>query len=242
MAKLVIMDFMLIHGNDWFVIPLEQDVGTAMRIDRLAVTDVFGSTVIVPRAEEAGRLWTLFTSSTAGDPTQWEAGAQRTDAIMLVHLAADRKSAAAISIPRDSWVPIPGYGEAKINAAFSYGGPALMIRTVEDLTGVRIDHFAVTDFESFEALTDSLDGVEITVPDANAAGGTLVIPGHGRIADHAEVAYYRDMTTIVRDRIQDMIRKKMTLAQVKAARPTRDWDARYGTASGPWTTAIGTSG
>ena len=107
----------------------------------------------------------------AGDPSEWEAGAQRTDAIMLVHLAADRKSAAAISIPRDSWVPIPGYGEAKINAAFSYGGPALMIQTVEDLTGVRIDHFAVTDFESFEALTDSLDGVEITVPDGN--GGSV---------------------------------------------------------------------
>lgn len=69
-AKLVVMDFMLIHGNDWFVIPLEQDVGTAMRIDRLAVTDVFGSTVVVPPAEEADRLWTLFTSSTAGDPTK----------------------------------------------------------------------------------------------------------------------------------------------------------------------------
>ena len=107
----------------------------------------------------------------AGDPTAWEAGAQRTDAIMLVHLAADRKSAAAISIPRDSWVPIPGHGEAKVNAAFSFGGPALMIQTVEDLTGVRIDHFAVTDFESFETLTDSLDGVEITVPDGN--GGSV---------------------------------------------------------------------
>jgi LCP family protein required for cell wall assembly len=107
----------------------------------------------------------------AGDPTAWEAGAQRTDAIMLVHLAADRKSAAAISIPRDSWVSVPGYGEAKINAAFSYGGPALMIQTVENLTGVRIDHFAVTDFESFKALTDSLGGVEITVPDGN--GGSV---------------------------------------------------------------------
>jgi LCP family protein required for cell wall assembly len=107
----------------------------------------------------------------AGDPSAWEAGAQRTDAIMLVHLAADRKTAAAISIPRDSWVPVPGYGEAKINAAFSYGGPALMIQTVEDLTGVRIDHFAVTDFESFTTLTDSLDGVEITVPDGN--GGSV---------------------------------------------------------------------
>jgi cyclase len=78
--------------------------------------------------------------------------------------------------------------------------------------------------------------IDITVPSANAAGGTLVVPGHGRIADHAEVAYYRDMITIVRDRMQDMIDRKMTLAQVKAARPTRDWDARYGKTTGPSTT------
>lgn len=107
----------------------------------------------------------------AGDPDAWAFGAQRTDAILLVHLAADRQSAAAISIPRDSWVPIPGYGEAKVNAAFSYGGPTLMIQTIEDLTGVRIDHFAVTDFESFTSLTDTLGGVEITVPDG--AGGSV---------------------------------------------------------------------
>ncbi|HEV6954690.1 MAG TPA: LCP family protein [Promicromonospora sp.] len=100
----------------------------------------------------------------AGDPSQWEFGAQRTDAIILLHVSADRTSAAAISIPRDSWVDVPGYGKAKINAAFSYGGPALMIETVENLTGVRIDHFAVADFESFTTLTDTLGGVEIEVP------------------------------------------------------------------------------
>ncbi|GAA4692343.1 transcriptional attenuator, LytR family [Promicromonospora umidemergens] len=118
----------------------------------------------------------------AGDPNAWEAGAQRTDAIMLVHLSADRESAAAISIPRDSWVPIPGHGEAKINAAFSYGGPPLMIQTVEDLTGVRIDHFAVTDFESFKALTDSLDGVEITVPDGDGGSERLAMTGEEALA------------------------------------------------------------
>jgi glyoxylase-like metal-dependent hydrolase (beta-lactamase superfamily II) len=104
-----------------------------------------------------------------------------------------------------------------------------------DLTG-----YPLIDIEaggSLQAIVDGLNRViEITVPRANASDGTLVVPGHGRISDHAEVAYYRDMTTIVRDRIQDMIRQKMTLAQVKAARPTRDWDARYGKSAGPWTT------
>jgi len=76
----------------------------------------------------------------------------------------------------------------------------------------------------------------LCVPEAHGAGGTLIIPGHGRIADHAEVAYYRDMTYIIRDRVQDMIEKGMTLPQIKAARPTRDYDARYGSTSGSWTT------
>jgi len=90
---------------------------------------------------------------------------------------------------------------------------------------------------SIQAIVDSLNRViDITVPSANAAGGTLVVPAHGRISDHADVVYYRDMVSIIRDRIQDMITRGMTLDQVKAARPTRDYDARYGTQTGAWTT------
>lgn len=97
----------------------------------------------------------------AGDPNQWKFGAQRTDAIMLLHIAADRKSAYVMSIPRDSWVDVPGYGDHKINASFAFGGPSLLIQTVEQRTGVRIDHLAVTDFESFQRITDTLGGVEL---------------------------------------------------------------------------------
>ena len=90
---------------------------------------------------------------------------------------------------------------------------------------------------SIQAIVDGLNRlIDITVPASHAGGGTLVVPGHGRIADHAEVVYYRDMTTIIRDRVEDMVKKGMTLAQVKAARPSRDYDARYGKQTGPWTT------
>jgi cyclase len=67
-------------------------------------------------------------------------------------------------------------------------------------------------------------------------GGTFVIPAYGRLTDNADVAYYRDMVTIVRDRIQDSIKKGMTLEQIKASKPTEDWDARIGKTTGPWTT------
>ena len=100
----------------------------------------------------------------AGDPSHWQMGAQRTDTIMLVHLPADRESAQVVSFPRDSWVSIPGHGNGRINAAFSFGGPSLLIETVEQLTGVHIDHFVVTDFTSFANMTDALGGVQIRVP------------------------------------------------------------------------------
>jgi cyclase len=67
-------------------------------------------------------------------------------------------------------------------------------------------------------------------------GGTLIIPGHGRVTDEWEVAEYRDMVVIIRDRVNDMIKKGATLAQVQAARLTADYDTRFGATSGPWTT------
>jgi cyclase len=80
--------------------------------------------------------------------------------------------------------------------------------------------------------------IEVTIPKDWQEGGTMVIPGHGRICDEADVVEYRDMVTIIRDRIQDMIKKGMTLDQVKAARPTLEYDSRYGSDSGSWTTSM----
>jgi len=78
--------------------------------------------------------------------------------------------------------------------------------------------------------------IDLSVPEFRSEGGTIIIPAYGRISDIADVAYYRDMVTILRDRIQDMVKKGMTLDQVKAAAPTADYDGRYGATSGPWTT------
>ena len=78
--------------------------------------------------------------------------------------------------------------------------------------------------------------LDITIPRDKAEGGTYVVPGHGRLSDEADVVEYRDMLTIVRDRIQDLIGKGKSLAEVKAAGPTRDYDGRYGATTGDWTT------
>ena len=90
---------------------------------------------------------------------------------------------------------------------------------------------------SFQGVIDALNRIiDITVPAEKQEAGTYVIPGHGRLADEADVVEYRDMNTIIRDRFQDAIKKGMTLEQIKAARPLRDYEGRYGATSGFWTT------
>lgn len=118
---------------------------------------------------------------------------QRSDTMMVVHVAADRKSAGVVGIPRDSWVQVPGHGPAKINAAFSWGGPALAVQTVENLTDVRIDHVAVIDWEGFKDLTDALGGVTVRVHETVTDGytGRVWTAGRHRVDGEAALAYVR---------------------------------------------------
>ena len=93
---------------------------------------------------------------------------------------------------------------------------------------------------SVQGTIDGLNRIlELAVPSkALAQGGTYVIPGHGRLADENDVLWYRDMLQIISDRVRAMVAKKMTLAQVIAAKPSLDYDGRYGSDTGPWTTAM----
>ena len=86
---------------------------------------------------------------------------------------------------------------------------------------------------TIDALAKILD---LAVPEARSQGGTWIIPGHGRLSDTADVASYRNMLVMIRDRIKDAIKNGMTVQQVKAAKLTRDFDGRYGSTTGAWTT------
>jgi LCP family protein required for cell wall assembly len=94
----------------------------------------------------------------------------RSDAIILARFSADRTHAQLISIPRDSWVDIPGHGRNKINASYSFGGPSLLIETVEQLTQVRIDHYVAIDFDGLIQVTDVLGGVDVVVAESTSNG------------------------------------------------------------------------
>ncbi len=101
--------------------------------------------------------------STGGD-----LGSGRTDTIVLVHVpgVASSTPPTMVSIPRDSYVPIPDHGKDKINAAFAIGGAPLLVETVEQATGLRLDHYAEIGFGGFAALVDALGGVTMCPSEA----------------------------------------------------------------------------
>ncbi|MBE0428826.1 MAG: LCP family protein [Thermoleophilia bacterium] len=101
----------------------------------------------------------LGTDQRPGEPA-------RADTILLMRVNGRSKTMSQLSIPRDTLADIPGYGEEKINSAYAYGGPSLMIEAVEDLTGIPIHHFVELDFAGFPAIVDTLGGVDINVPAA----------------------------------------------------------------------------
>jgi cyclase len=100
--------------------------------------------------------------------------------------------------------------------------------------------YPIIDLKSGGSLQAVIDGLyrlkQMAIPADHQEGGTMLVPGHGRICDVADLAVYHQMLVIIRDRLQDMIKQGMTLEQVKAAKPTRDYDPIYGNAAGNWTT------
>ena len=146
------------------------------------------------------------------------------------------------SLPTDTYLTAEwslfSNGEAvqfiHVPAAHSDGDTIVFFRRSDVIsTGAVFDSAAYPRFDA--ATGGSIDGIlealnrvmDIAIPGDNQEGGTVIVPGHGRLADETDVANYRDMVTIVRDRVRDMVKKRMTLDQVKRARPTSDYDGIY---------------
>jgi polyisoprenyl-teichoic acid--peptidoglycan teichoic acid transferase len=140
--------------------------------------------------QETGTLNYLLLGSDSRDPGN--EGNGRSDTILMVHLNAKRNKAYIISFPRDMYVNIPGYGKNKINAAFAFGGAPLTVRTLENLTGVRMDHVALIDFEGFIRLTEDLHGVTVTNQTAFSSHGFHYPKGKITIAGEEALWFVRE--------------------------------------------------
>nr|WP_253900514.1 LCP family protein [Mycobacterium asiaticum] len=155
-----------------------------------------------------GTNWLLVGSDSRQDlsPDQQEnlatggdVGTSRTDTVILVHVPGFGSSTPAtlVSIPRDSYVPIPGHGRDKINAAFAIGGAPLLAQTVEQATGLRLDHYAEVGFAGFADLVDALGGVRVcpTEPLRDPLAGLDLPAGCQKLNGRTALGYVRTRAT-----------------------------------------------
>lgn len=155
-----------------------------------------------------GTTWLLVGSDSRADLTLQEQqnlstggniGNGRTDTVLLVHLPSPGSGSPAtvVSLPRDSYVTIPGYGKDKINAAYTLGGAPLLTRTVEQATGLRLDHYLEIGFGGFAALVDALGGVTLCPdePIDDPLAGLNLPAGCQKLAGAAALGYVRSRAT-----------------------------------------------
>ncbi len=146
----------------------------------------------VPTLDGTSPIFILFIGSDARPNEKLDA--TRADSIHLVSINPAKHRASILGIPRDSWVEIPGYGSNKINASLTEGGPELTVQTVEALTGIKIDYWALTGFSGFEKMIDQIGGVTVDVPFAlnDPSSRASFEPGTTHMDGNDALAFSRD--------------------------------------------------
>lgn len=145
-----------------------------------------GSTVELPQSA-VGKNYLIIGSDARPGET-----ASRSDVIVLAHIPEDKSAVQLIHFPRDLYVPIPGRSKGKINAAYAYGGAPLLVSTMQNLLGVKIDHVARTDFEGFRTMTDAVGGVRVYAEEASDEGGFVVREGFNDLNGEQALAFVRE--------------------------------------------------
>lgn len=145
----------------------------------------------VPSLQGTEPIFILFLGSDAreGEPVD----GSRSDSIHLVAINPDKHRATVLGFPRDSWVDIPGQGTDKVNSAMFYGGPELTVKTIESITGITIDYYALTSFRGFTETVNGIGGLVVDVPFPMVGGGAdLPEPGPQRLDGAQALSFARD--------------------------------------------------
>ena len=137
----------------------------------------------------------------------------RSDVMVLVHVPDDHSRVTLIHFPRDLWVPIPGHKEGKLNAAYAYGGPPLLVTTMQNLLGVKIDHVAKVGFEGFKNITNAVGGVDVKVEEPSTSKGIQFTVGTMHMDGDTALAFVRERKQLSEG---DISRGRRQLAFIKA--------------------------
>jgi LCP family protein required for cell wall assembly len=145
--------------------------------------------------------------------TGFDVGGHRSDTIMLLHVPSGGGKPVLISLPRDSWVDIPGYGFNKINAAYDFGGPRLLVRTVENVTGLRIDHYMEIGFGGFVSVVNAVGGVHMCIryPLHDVASGLTIKKGCQNLDGDQALGYVRDRHNFAEQDLQRVQDQRLLL-------------------------------
>lgn len=187
-------------------------------------------------APSAGTNWLLVGSDSRSDLTELqqselstggEVGIGRTDTILLVHIPGllTTESATMVSIPRDSYVDIPGYGMDKLNAAYAVGGAPLLAQTVEQATGLRLDHYAELGFAGFGRVVDALGGVTVCPADpVNDPLAGIDLPAGCQVLDGPNaLGYVRSRATPRADLDRMLHQREFMAAMLRRATSPAIW-------------------
>ena len=153
--------------------------------------------------------------------TGGDTGPERTDTIIVVHIPKSGRTT-MVSIPRDSFLPIPGNGQDKVNASFAIGGPQLLVETLESATGLHFDHYAQIGFDGFAGLVDSIGGIDLCIdaPIDDPLAGINLQPGCQKLNGANALGFVRTRATANADldRVQNQ-RKFLSALIDKATSP-----------------------
>ncbi|HET7399829.1 MAG TPA: LCP family protein [Intrasporangium sp.] len=142
---------------------------------------------VVPQPDANGTNYLLIGNDSAPGRE-----GSRSDVMVLVHVPQDRSTVQLIHFPRDLWVPIPGHGQAKLNAAYAYGGSPLLVSTMQNMLGVTVDHVAMVGFEGFKRMTDAVGGVDVNVEEASTSAGYRFDKGVMHMDGDMALAFVRE--------------------------------------------------
>ena len=200
-------------------------------------------------AASAGSNWLITGSDsrqglTRSQERQYATGrdisGHRSDTMMLLHVPANGTRAVLVSLPRDSYVPIPGHGYNKINAAFSLGGPRLLAETVQNLTGLRIDHYMQVGFGGFVNVVNAVGGVTMCLPGPlrDRASGLNLKAGCQTLSGGQALGYVRDRHNFANQDLQRVQDQRMFIKSLLGKltstgtiiNPFRSIPAAFGTA------------
>ena len=171
-----------------------------------APTDASGKTIDIPQG--TGTNYLIIGNDAGPD----RVGA-RSDVMVLVHVPEDHRNVTLIHFPRDLYVSIPGHGKNKLNAAYAFGGGPLLVTTMQNLLGIRVDHVAMLGFEGFKKMTDAVGGVDVNVEEPSEGDGKVFTKGIQHMDGETALVFVRQRYMLSEG---DISRGHRQLAFIKA--------------------------